>query len=348
MTAVGINGRFLTRKVTGVDRYARELVRAMDPLVSAGQFIIVVPEDSQIIEPTAYSNIGIQSYGSKRGHAWEQFDYHDFLESHSLVGLNLCNTAPLRAPGVVCIHDMAVRDRKENYSRKFRTWYRILFSCISKRSSLILTVSEYSKRRIEHYYPSAQGKIAVVPNSWQHVLRINGDPSSLDKYHLEKGSYYFAMSSLSPNKNLRWIVDTARKNPSSIFAVAGGINQNVFAQQGIPEAANVRYLGYVTDDEAKTLIQGSSGFLFPTLYEGFGIPPLEALAYGARVAVSDIEIMHEVCGDSVRYFDPNSPSEDIDKLFAGKIESPESVLSKYSWDNSAKLLLNCLSNNSIL
>ena len=252
--------------------------------------------------------------------------------------VNLCNTAPIRDAGVVCIHDMNVRANPRFYSRKFVLAYRFLFRHEISTARVILTDSYFSKHEIEHYYPSAKGKIRVIPCAWQHVERVESDFSVLARSGLEAGSYYFAMSSLAPNKNLRWLVETARLNPSETIAIAGGINSKIFGEHDIPEADNVLYLGYVTDGEAKALMEGCKGFLYPTFYEGFGIPPMEAMACGAPVAVSDTEVMREVYGDGAHYVDPLVPCDDLMRLFSVTRRNPSKVLGRYNWRKSAESL----------
>ncbi len=339
MTRYAINGRFLTRQVTGVDRYAREIVRELDGMVSPGEAVVVVPRGVELVKPLDLASIHYVRYGGRSGHWWEQVEFSAYCRKNGFLGVSLCNTAPMRNPGVVCIHDMAVRANEGNYSKKFIAWYRILFSAIIKRAKAIITVSEFSKREIEKYYPTARGKITVIPNAWQHMQRVDADGSALARYDLKPDGYWFAMSSLAPNKNLRWLMETALLNPGETVAIAGGMNAKVFGEHGIPEAGNVRYLGYVTDGEAKALMAKCRGFLFPTFYEGFGIPPMEAMASGAScVVVSDTEVMHEVYGDAVVYIDPHVPLEDLNGLPQPLIPS-DTCLNGYSWHNSAKRLL---------
>ena len=339
-----INGRFLTRHVTGVDRYAREIVRELDSLLEKGEAVLLLPEGCMPIDWEPCANIELRHYGKRGGHAWEQFDLSRYVRKNGLLAVNLCNTAPVLNPGIVCIHDMAVMANSSNYSRKFVAWYRFLFSRITRRAEAILTVSEFSKSEIEKYYPRARGKIHVVPNAWQHMERVVADNGALRKHGLNQGGYWFAMSSLAPNKNLRWLVETALLNPGETIAIAGGINTKIFGEHDIPQADNVRYLGYVSDEEAKALMGGCKGFLFPTFYEGFGIPPMEAMAAGAPVvAVSDTEVMHEVYGDGVVYVDHCEPYGGLIRL-ANICADNESgrVLDGYSWKESASILIHIL------
>lgn len=340
-----INGRFLTRGITGVDRYAREIVRELDGMVSPGEGEIVVPRNAKLVEPLELGNIRYVRYGQHDGHLWEQVEYSNYCRKNCLLPVNLCNTAPMRNPGVVCIHDMAVRANEGNYSRPFVAWYRVLYSAITRRATAIVTVSEFSKSEIEKYYPTTRGKISVIPNAWQHVERVRADEGALSKYGLYSGEYWFAMSSLSPNKNLMWLVETALLNPNETIAIAGGMNHKVFGDHGIPDAENVRYLGYVSDGEAKALMENCKGFLFPTFYEGFGIPPMEAMACGVSfVIVSNTKVMHEIYNDSVIYIDPHQPLKLLDDKTKKPLDSVNNILNEYSWKESADKLLSVIKN----
>ena len=101
---------------------------------------------------------------------------------------------------------------------------------------------------------------------------------------------------------------------------------------------NLKFLGYVSDEEAKTLMRDCKAFLFPTFYEGFGIPPLEALSTGAKVVVSDASCIREIFENSVYYIDPYNSDIDLKKLLDTPVESSEKILNKFSWRKSAEEL----------
>lgn len=343
VTRACINGRFLTRRPTGVDRYAREIVSELDKLTNKGDLTLVVPANVEPVSMLELHSIEVESFGVHKGQLWEQLDLAEYSRRTNREIVNLCNTAPFFRAGIVCIHDMNVRANPSFYSLAFRTWYRILFALITKSAKCIITVSDFSRKEIEKYYPVTKGNINVIPNAWQHMCDIEEDRSVLARNDLGRNSFYFAMSSLAPNKNLRWLVETARLNPQETIVVAGGINTKIFGEHKFPTADNVIYLGYITDGEAKSLMSTCKGFLFPTFYEGFGIPPLEALACGASVVVSDTKVMREVYGRCAHYVDPTTPCENLEELMRNEIESPKAVLSRFSWKKSALELLSTLS-----
>ncbi len=333
-----INGRFLTRRITGVERYAGEILGELDKLVTPGTYMLAVPCYAENVP--RYGNIETVRVGRLGGIAWEQVSLPRYVAGRKGMLLNLCNTAPFRDPGIVCVHDMKVRAKPEFFGWKFRIWYLFLFRNIFCRARAVLTVSEFSRSEILKYYPHIRAKTYVIPNGWQHYQRIGHDEKCLARYGLEPGNYYFSMGSLEKNKNFRWVLEVACRNRKEIFAVAGGANGSVFSRQYKTEVPpNVRFLGYVSDGEAKTLMRDCKGFLFPTIYEGFGIPPLEAMSAGAEAVVSDTEVMHEIYGDAAHYIDPMDYEADLSKIMTEiSPEKKKEVLDKYSWKKSAKLL----------
>ena len=212
---------------------------------------------------------------------------------------------------------------------------------------MILTGSKFSAREIIRYYHVDPHRIHLIPEGWQHFERIEYNPYALERYGLEKGEYYFSMGSREPGKNLRWIIESARNHPEMTYAISGNVNKTVFSDQDLsPESdrssnmipANVRFLGYVTDAEAKTLMRDCRAFLFPSFYEGFGMPPLEALSAGCPcVVVSDIPVMHEIFEDEAVYIDPHAAGD-----FVCRQADREKILAKYSWKRSARKLLRLL------
>lgn len=185
-------------------------------------------------------------------------------------------------------------------------------------------------------------KILVLGNGWQHVNRIKEDLSIFNKFPiLIPYEYYFAASSLTPQKNFKWIIDVAKKNTNTIFAIAGKKEKltNKFGAQ-IPD--NLLFLGYITDGEMKALMRNCKAFIHPAFYEGFGIPPLEAMANGAKVIVSNTSSLPEIFQNSAYYINPYDTTVNLNNLIKKSIEPSSYVLNKYSWENEAKKLYNYL------
>lgn len=343
MMKVIINGRFLIHRVTGVERYAREILSELDKIIEPESIEIAVPPEVEDIPN--YKNIKVVKVGKLHNRLWEHLSFPWYVHKNKGISLNLCNVAPLAAPGIVCIHDVKVKATPQYFSKKFLVWYDLLLGNETKRAKKIITVSEFSKSEIVKYFKVNSDKIKVIPNAWQHYEKIEYDECALNKYGLKKNNYYFSMCSLEPNKNFRWIAEEAKRNPNCVFVVAGSINKKVFADgMGFECPDNMKLLGYVSDEEAKTMMRDCRAFLFPTFYEGFGIPPLEAMSAGAKnIYVSNTAVMHEIFENSVQYIDPNQYDAVLNNDGVNTEDSIGRVLSKYSWKKSAEILSTVIS-----
>lgn len=335
-----INGRFLIHRITGVERYAREIIYELDKIVPKNKVCLAVPPETTNLPKLI--NIDIVKIGKLHNRLWEHLSFPLYVIMQRAISLNLCNVAPILAPGIVCIHDVKVAATPQFFSEKFLLWYKVLFANATKRAKKIITVSNFSKKEIIKYYKVNEKKICVIPSSWEHIKKISFDDTVLKKNNLVKYKYFFSMSSLEPNKNFKWIAECARKNPQYTFVVAGSINNKVFSDGlDFKCPSNMLLTGYISDEEAKSLEKYSYGFLFPTLYEGFGLPPLEAIGAGCNtIVLSDTEVMHEIYGNSANYINPNVYELDFSNL--KKIDDAQRILNRFTWGENARLLLELL------
>jgi glycosyltransferase involved in cell wall biosynthesis len=317
---LAINGRFLTQPTTGVQRYAREVVSALDLLLSAGQIdgraltveLLVPPNLAHV---PFLSNITLKQVGRLTGHAWEQVELPFYTHNRSL--LNLCNTAPLaKRDQFVVIHDAAVFAMPRTFSRPFRLWYQLLLPSLGKVAQHIVTVSEFSRSELVRYRVAPTDKLSVVPESGEHILRVQPDTGILEEHGLGRRPFVFAVSSLNPSKNFAALARAAEllDRPKFDIVIAGGTNPNVFHQSPDALPEHVLYLGYVSDQELRALYDHAACFIYPSAYEGFGLPPLEAMACGCPVIASKAASVPEICGDAALYCDPQNPWDIADKL----------------------------------
>lgn len=346
MPQFAIDGKFLTQAVTGTQRYSREIVRELDNLVEPGRIVLAVPDtpSTAIDDQPALNSIEIVHIPSPGGQIWTNVDLTRFCRRARAIPVALNNIAPFFMRSVTVLHDISPLVNRGFYGARYRALAATAARANSARAVAIITVSEFSRHEIERHLPAARGKITVIPGSWEHVTRTMPDDEVFRRHpQLADGNFYFSLSSLAPNKNLGWLLKTAAANPHVTIAVAGGINTKVYGSQQVPQLPNLHYLGYVTDAESKSLMKRCQGFLFPTFYEGFGLPPMEALAAGARIAVSDTPCMHEIYRDAAHYIDPDVPSSDLEQAFSTPVGDPFSiVLSRFSWATSAQRLLSVL------
>lgn len=336
MKKIVINGRFLSQQITGVQRVAHELVRELDNLIKEEKIEVVVLAPKNIIFENLYKNIKIKKIGFLKGHLWEQLELPFYALKEGGIFLNLCNTAPVINTGIVDIHDISFRVNPKFFSKKFSLYYGVLIWILVRTSKKILTVSEFAKQEIMKYYKVSEEKIEVIYNSWEHILRINEDFSILQKFNLEKKSFYLAVSSVAPNKNFKYIIELAKLYPEKQFVIAGKKNIKVFGELGVEDLKNLIWCGYVTDEELKALYMTCKAFIYPSFYEGFGLPPLEAMGCGCEeIYVSNTSCLPEIFGESVTYLNPYK----IKKILKDNLSLNNKVLDNYNWQFSAEKLL---------
>nr|WP_260435779.1 glycosyltransferase family 1 protein [Burkholderia seminalis] len=339
--------------MTGVQRVAYELTAELARLANAGdEPSLVVPVDH---DPAAMpAGARPQTVGRRYGALWEQWTLPRTTRGRTL--LSLCNIGPLvKRDQLLMIHDAAVFDLPAGYSLAFRLWYRFAFSILKRRARHIVTVSHFSRARLAARLGVPPARLSVVPGAVDHIDRIDADPGVLSRLNLETDGYVLFVGSLAPGKNLvRALAAIAlmrASHPTLRFVIAGGANAKIF---GVREAGlreddpYVTWAGYVTDGELKALYEHAGCFVFPSLYEGFGLPPLEAMRCGCPVIVSHEGSLQEVCGGAALFCDAYSPP-DIAAAIARVMDDPElrarlrttgrEHARRYSWQRSARALL---------
>jgi glycosyltransferase involved in cell wall biosynthesis len=310
-----INGRFLGRRATGVDRFAFETVRALDeliavrdPLVTGLRTEIIVPEMLAGM-PSPFRHVGLRASGKGSGVRWEQLALPQAARGGLL--LNLCNSGPLLyRRQVTVLHDAAPTRVPDSYSRPFVAWYRLMAPRIGRVSERVITVSEFSRRELCDAYRIPAEKIGVVSESGEHMLRVQQDDSAVAQ-RLNERPFVLAVGSLNRHKNFQLVAEAARLIRDARFdiVVVGGGDARVYGtgQDALP--GFVKHLGYVSDGELAALYRRAACFVYPSRYEGFGLPPVEALALGCPVIASRLPAVQEACGDAVLYISPDDPAE---------------------------------------
>ncbi len=351
MDRILINGNFLCRNLTGIERFAFETCRQLDLLLdSKADVSILIPKNARTVPQ--YKNIKL-IYSQKEIHGFPFWDMGTFAKAckkTKSTGLNFSNTAPLgKLCGYSFIHDVYAKDHPKDFKtfkdNLVKLYCRFSYWNIAHNAKKILTVSEFSRERIRYWYKKAENKIHVIPNGWDHFETLEEDPTIFDKFpKLSKGNFYFTLGSLSKRKNLVWIAEYASKHRNEIFAVSGKAISGLVAPELeiLQKLDNVILLGYVSDQQVKFLMKNCKAFVLPSYYEGFGIPPLEALSVGAKIIVSKSASLPEIYGECAHYIDPFNSDTDLSKLLQSPAESPEKVLERYTYKNSAILLKSVL------
>ena len=338
-----INGRFLTQPMTGVERYAYNMCKAM---AEQGKPFTIICPSAPIQACYDVSGLQIVHYGRGNSHFWEQCILpFFFIGKKNFVILSFTGLGSIFIRHkIMTIHDLSFLENPKWFSRAYYWWYKIMTPLAVKTSQHILTVSAFSKQEIRRFYPYIKEQdITVVYNATDESLF-----RPLPQVATPPERFALAVSSLDPRKNFNRLID-AFKDIQDCKLYIVGARHRVFTQQDdhAAQQENIRYLGRVSDEELVRLYNQAVCFIFPSLYEGFGLPPIEAMSCGCPVLVSDIPVLHEVCGDAATYFDPYNPYA-IRKAIIGFLEGDKDRVRGYnnarrfSWAVSAKTIISLL------
>ncbi len=364
---VWVNGRFLSRNVTGVERVAHELLGAMAQhllrpdgstrsSVSPIRFKWVLDRASEVTLPDYGKNWEVARMGRYEGHAWEQLDLAWFQPKDWV--LSLCNTGPmLRRNHVLFFHDAQVYAIPGNFDWKFRWWYRALLNIAGRCSHTLLTNSEFSKAELARYTGVAVDKFQVIHLAADHMNRLRPALPAALATALAGRPFVLSVSSASPNKNFAGVQAALASmgEAAPLCVIVGQTYSKVFKAQSLNQE-RVVLAGYVSDEELAALYQQADCLVYPSFYEGFGLPPLEAMQMGCQVVVSGTSSLPEVCGNAATYCDPadvQSIAKGIASLLAEQTDPVKATTSqqrmranvdRFTWQKSATSTLAALQN----
>lgn len=350
---VYLNGKFLAQRTTGVQRVACEWIRALDAQAACADWVLLCPAGSPGMGLRRIAQRAVGPRGLAL-HAWEQICL-PWASRNGLL-LSLSGSAPrLAARQIVTIHDAAVFDRPDAYRRLFVWWYRYLFRRLATRAERLLTVSEFSRDRLSLALKVPAARFAVVPGGADHMDEVVPAQAWLDSLALQQDGFLLAVGSLNPTKNLAALASAVSAAGSELdipLVMVGTRRDGVFAAgQGPERSSRWRPLGWVDDAQLKALYGRAAGLIFPSTYEGFGLPPLEAMRSGCPVAAARIPALAASCGQAALFFDPDSPGQIAQALvqLATDRELREQLrgagraqAAKYRWADSARALLQAL------
>jgi glycosyltransferase involved in cell wall biosynthesis len=333
-----VNARFLYRKITGVERYAGEIlsrlkdrVRCIDPELRLAGVV---------------------------GHVWEQVILPGQVDRDEILW-SPANTGPLALTNqVITVHDLSFIDHPDWYHPAFAAWYKFLIPKLARRARLITTVSSYVKIRISETFQIYKTKIEVIPGGVDTQKFKPASTTELSrvcrKYDLPC-PYILIAGSINPRKNLANALaawkEIHRLHPDMHLLVVGS-RSDLFSSSGIDKTpSGVRLVGYIDDADLPALYGGATAYLLASLYEGFGLTVLEAMACGTPVVAANTTAIPEVVGEAGRLFDPLDVDEMVSAI--NEVISDESLAGSlvqkgyqraqlFTWERSAQMLFDVL------
>jgi len=328
-----VNGAFYGQRVTGQQRYATEVAERL-----AGR------DSVRVLRPSpAVSRHPLLS------HAWAHSVLPMVAARGALVSLTARSPLIARRHTVV-VHDLFVLRHPEWYSPRYVRTHAPLLAAQLRTAAGIVAVSAPVAEEIRRLHP--RKPVTVAPNAPSDVfLRASAAdlPPTVRRLTEAPGveGFLFAVGSQDPRKNFAALVGAYQLLPKALrtaypLVIAGG-DSSVFAEHAVHASPDVHRVGYVLDPELAALYACATAVIVPSLDEGFGLPVVEALTAGGRLAVSDIPVFRWVAGDSVRYFDPARP-ESIARAVQEMVENPPgpvdaaTVTSRFDWQSTSDVI----------
>ncbi len=331
MKPVYVNGRFLAQPVSGVQRVAREVLRALDGRLAGEcargrRWVLLCPPgcEAPAFDRIEVRRIGVGDGRGWRGHLWEQRALPRASRDGLLV--NLAGTAPAfaRGPQIATLHDAAVFDHPEAYTRPFVLWYGWLFERLARRAAALVTVSAWSRERLVAALGVSAERAVVIPNGSDHLDGVTPDDGVLERLGLVGRRFLLVVGSANANKNVARVIEAWRalhRDVEALLVIVGLHNPAVFASAAAPASAGplsrsreraggegLVQAGALADGELRALYRHATALVFPSLHEGYGLPAVEAMHLGCPVIASREAALPEVCGDAALYVDdPRDP-----------------------------------------
>lgn len=307
-----VNGRFLRATPTGLQRVARALVGAVRAAGHPTEVLAPPGVDDPLADRVVWA-----PRGRLGDHAWEQLCL-PLAAGHRVV-LSLVNTSPVATSrSVVMVHDLATLVGPQWFRREMRL-YGHLTLLGARRALAVVTPSSQVADELEHA-GVASDRLHVVPNAVGAEFRATPADQVAAvrrRYRLER-PYVVHIGWADPRKNVAMALAAHRAvvadHPHELVLV--GTGHRNFAPVTPPEGPTIRRVGYVPDELLPPLLTGAHALLYPTRYEGFGLPPIEALACGTPAIVSDLPAVREAAGPSAIYVDPGDTTGWVEALRA--------------------------------
>lgn len=357
---IGINGRFLAAKRTGVQRAAYNLIRTLINTDSSNEYILFTAEDQVTNPDWQRPNVKVvpsrlREGESFRNHIWEQFTLPRLARRHRVDILHSpANLAPLFYQGrsIVHIHDLCFVVNPQWYSFSFRTLYNLVIPRVARRATRVITNSNNSRNDLLQFCDLSADRVSRIYWAVDDLFFNEPHPTPADGMW-QLRDYILCVGTLEPRKNIGTLLEAyermRERNPAiKTKLVLIGSESPVFAEVRLrvkKYKEDIVFKGFVNDHMLRDYYRNASVLVYPSLYEGFGLPPLEAMASGVPVVTTITSSLPEVVGDAALMVNPHD-IEQLAETMARVLNDPElraelrerglSQVSKFNWERVAR------------
>lgn len=298
---VHVNGKWLSQPVTGTQRYATEICRVM-VAQSSVRFIVHVPATAEVPEWLRTENVDVRR-APFNGVVFEQFFLP--MATYGKILLNFAGPAPLfKRKQLVTMHDALTFRFPQSYRKSFVALYLVMYFLLSRTAKGVATVSHFSAAELAAVLKVSADRFIVTGCAADELPKVDAVRPAI----APDEPYYLMVGTQAAHKNLAAPVEAVTKS-GRLVVVVGVSDQNVFLNNSLTDSYQGRALiaGRLADAELVWLYRNARALIFPSKYEGFGLPVLEAQALACPVLCSTAASLPEVAGDGACFFDPDEP-----------------------------------------
>ena len=354
---LGLNGRYRAARLTGVQRFAHGLCNA---LLERTDAVLFLPADADSDMVPAHVTV---KHGVLRGHAWEQLELPGMVRAAGVDALfNPANSGPWSGSRhALMVHDVLPLTHPQWFARRYALWQKHALRSALHRSSHVFTSTEHTAGQIVSVSGIAPQRVHVITQGLQpfHAPAAGAEVKALCENFDLRLPYFLFVGLGDPRKNIELLLSAAEGLQAQHEFLVVAVGRRTSRIHGwrsdrLPALPWLRVLDQVSDAELRALYSGALALCFPSLAEGFGRPPLEALACGAPALVGDYAAAHELLGTTVPIlpYDSAAWAEQMGRLLddpderARLVEQAGLVLEQFDWGRAAEQVLVALQSNT--